>query len=352
MVYYNPVTNQRGECLPVGRGAIAIYLALSTITKKNGKVVVPANICYAAIFPVLYAGLAPVFCDVDSLTGNVFLDDVVNSYSEEVVAAIIPHMYGNPVSDFPLIAQYCKERNIILIEDCASLMGGNAENYMLGTMGDYVVYSTGYSKTIDIGYGGLLFSSKYSLSKLEKLESKLPNYKERYAEEWSIFSKIYRVIRNEGENALISKAFYSILPDTCKELFLYNISDKKKQAIVDSIDKLDDVIAGRRHAYQIYNKKLENIKIQHYNYNLGAVPWRYNIFVDKEKRQDFILHCLNKKLPVSDWYPCVTSMFGIDKKFPNALWHEQHIVNFPLLITEGEIQSVCDAIKDYYERWM
>lgn len=336
--------------MPVGRGAIAIFLALSTITKKSGKVIVPANICYAAIFPVIYAELTPVFCDVDCLTGNVFLDDIVDAYSNEVVAVIIPHMYGNPVSDLPLIAEFCKERNIILIEDCASMMGGGAENYVPGTLGDYVIYSTGYSKTVDIGYGGLLFSSKHSLFKLEELEYKLPNYKEQLEKEWSIFSKMYRIIRSEGENASISKAFYSILPDTCRELFLYNISETKKQSIVDSIYKLDDVIKVRRYAYQMYNNKLENIKLQHYNYNLGAVPWRYNLFVNKENRQDFIQYCLNKKLPISDWYPCVASMFGIDKIFPKALWHEQHIVNFPLLITEREIHSICDAIIDYYER--
>jgi dTDP-4-amino-4,6-dideoxygalactose transaminase len=350
MIDYNPVTKTKGECIAVGRGAVAIFLALRQLSHKAGKVVVPANICYAAIFPILYTGYEPLFCDVDPYTGNITMDNVATAYDDSVVAVIAPHMYGNPISELTLIAQFCKEHDAILIEDCASMMGGNGNGYLPGTVGDYVVYSTGYSKTIDLGFGGLLFSSRYSLKVAEELEQKLPFYQAKFAKEWNVFSKLYRVIRNEGQDAVISQTFYKSLPESCKESFIFTIDEEKKKLIFDSISNLSDIIKKRRKSYELYRDYLYSVERVSYKFENNAVPWRYNLLIDEEVRQNFIDYCLCNSLPISDWYPCVTPIFGDDKEYPGALWHEKHIVNFPLLIDEQKIKHICKAIIEYFER--
>lgn len=158
----DPVIRQPGACLVVSRAASAIYLVLSALRLPNKQVLVPANLCYAAIFPILYAGYEPVFCDVDVTSGNVTYESVAAALTPETGAMIVPHMYGNPVGDMPEIAQICRQSGILLIEDCASAMGAKSPGYPLGAMGDYTVYSTGYSKTLDLGYGGLLVSHTFS----------------------------------------------------------------------------------------------------------------------------------------------------------------------------------------------
>ena len=94
MLDYNPVTGQKGQCVIAGRGAVAIYLALKNISQYGKCVIVPANICYAAVFPIIYAGYTPLFCDVNPADGNVSLRIIKDSYNDSVAAAIIPHMYG------------------------------------------------------------------------------------------------------------------------------------------------------------------------------------------------------------------------------------------------------------------
>ena len=54
--------------LITGRGATAIYLALQNEGMKDRDVIIPGNICYAAVYPIISSGNDVVFCDVDSLS--------------------------------------------------------------------------------------------------------------------------------------------------------------------------------------------------------------------------------------------------------------------------------------------
>lgn len=68
-------------------------------------------------------------------------------------------------------------------------MTNRSGSYRPGTVGDYVIYSTGYSKTVDIGIGGLLFSVSADLEDAEKEERSLNPYQECIGDEWRIFQR-------------------------------------------------------------------------------------------------------------------------------------------------------------------
>lgn len=349
MLKYNPVTGERGESIAVGRAAVGIYLALLDIKNrfKSGKVIVPANICYAAIFPILSAGFKVTFCDVDKNSGNITLENISIVCNKETVVAIIPHMYGNPVKDLLQIANYLKQKKIILIEDCASLMTNEGEKFIPGTVGDYVIYSTGYSKTIDIGFGGILFSSRYTLKDVERKEHLLPDFNDSYEKDFNLFSRIYRLIRNENRQSQLVEDFYKSVRRSFGRKFMYSINETKKDRIFECIDNLDGVIANRRKQYQIYKNYFLNTKCEIYLYEKLAVPWRFNLLIH-DQREEFIQYCLNNSLPVSDWYPCTSNMFGDNNIYPNALWHERHIVNFPLMIEEKRIVDICEVAVKFF----
>jgi len=348
MIDFNPVTNEKGNCIAVGRGAIAIRLALESIKKENGKVLVPANICYAAVLPVIYAGYEPLFCDVDNISGNITMDLVRQISTVDVVAAIIPHMYGNPVKELYEIVDYFHERDIVVIEDCASMMTNTGKEYTPGTLGDFVVYSTGYSKTIDIGYGGLLYSSKYKLKDLEEIERRFDRFNSDYEQEWSIFSAIYRVLRNTNQYSALAQSLYKNLPDVLKPSYTFSLSAKEKQKILDIIiNDLDDVIRERKRKYSIYYDLL-NCKDCIYEFDQDAVPWRFNLIIGEERKK-LIDYCLERKVPVSDWYPLVTPIFRNKEHFEGAEWHEKHIVNFPILISDEQIFNICKTINSFYK---
>ncbi len=348
MLNYNPATGESGSCIIVGRGAIAILLALTDIEKRTGKVLLPANICYAAVLPVLYAGFQPIFCDVEPNSGNVTYDLIEQYITEDVVAAIIPHMYGNPVKDLPYIAKKLQSMNVILIEDCAALMAQDGSAYIPGTIGDYIIYSTGYSKTIDIGIGGLLFSRDRDLHKLEMHERQFKSFIPEYSELWGAFSRKYRALRNDGQNTDEAKRVYTHLPDAFKDSFQFSIDLKTKKRILESTEDLGRVIQERRRQYALYQDLLNVPAREQYLYAADAVPWRFNMFVSND-RERFISWCLAHNLPISDWYPRVTPMFDRENVFCGAEQHEKRIINFPLMITDQKVHEICCWVRAYYK---
>lgn len=345
MIDYNPVTGESGDCIAVGRGAIAIRLALEKINGKGRKVLVPSNICYAAVLPVIYAGYSPVFCDVDSRSGNVTLKIISEFCYDDIAAAIIPHMYGNPIPDMREIVHFLRSFEVIIIEDCASLMARDGSAFIPGTLGDFVVYSTGYSKTIDIGFGGILFSKRFNLADIEEFEQSFHPWTDDYEREWQTFSRIYRLFRNAGRKTNIVKVLYSNLPETLKESYNFSISYDKKKRIFESVHDLDWIVLERRRQYDLYRSLLTAFADELYVFEEDAVPWRFNLLLDN--RKEFIKFSLLKRLPVSDWYPQVTSIFGVDECFVGAEWHEKRIVNFPLMIKDDEIHRICKTLKEF-----
>lgn len=327
--------------LITARAGVSIFLVLDKYF-KNGEVAVPANLCYAGIYPVIYSGNTPVFADVSAKDGNVTLQKFKEALTENTVAAIVPHMYGNPVAEMPEIAELCRKNGILLIEDCASAMGATAQ-YDLGNMGDYTVYSTGYSKTVDLGMGGLLYSKKHDVMSFSKAEKSLPEFAEADKRNEALFSRIYRLLRNEGNGMPLESAIYKEIPKACKNMFLHRISAEDSERIKVQLNVLPEIIKKRRECQQRYEKNLENANIEIYNYSSGAVPWRFNFFVDEANRKKIIYECLKNQLPISDWYPCVTNMFGVPtESFVGAKKHENTVLNFPIPISDTETDEICE----------
>ena len=333
-----------GNHFYVSRAATGIFLILKTQIKnpQNKSVLVPANICYAAVLPIVYCGMRVRFCDVDSVTGNVTYKSFIENCSGDVAAAIIPHMYGNPVDDMRDISEYCKDKNILLIEDCASAMGAQSDSYKLGSQGDFTVYSMGYSKTVDLGFGGLIVS-KRDLKVIEKEEKNLPLYTED-TDELALFSKIYRDLRNDNNNTALRSAVYSAFPHVVKNELLCRIEDKDRDYLEKGLRSLDEVVNNRRYSQSVYESQLPDLKEYFYPFGKGAVPWRFCLLLNKDTKRQIIRECLKNDLPVSDWYPVVTPIFGDYKDYPGAKAHEEHILNFPLPNSQNEIEKICRII--------
>ena len=75
------ITNLRKNSLFVGRAATAIYLVLNTLMKDK-EVIVPSNICYAAVYPIIYSKNMPVFVDIDKKTGNSTYEEIIKKVTK------------------------------------------------------------------------------------------------------------------------------------------------------------------------------------------------------------------------------------------------------------------------------
>ncbi len=75
-------------------------------------------------------------------------------------AAFLVHVGGHIAFDTERIAQYCRDHEIFLIEDCAHAHGAGWNGRRAGTWGDAGVYSLYATKTITTGEGGVLVSRR------------------------------------------------------------------------------------------------------------------------------------------------------------------------------------------------
>ena len=152
-------------------------------------------------------------------------------------------------------------------------------------------------------------------------------------------------MRNFGTGTKIEKMIYSGLADSCRDDFLHRIDEEKKAWLFKQLDSLPKVIAARKQAEELYKKQLADCGIPAYDYAEDAVPWRYNMLVNNTLRTAIINACLKESLPVSDWYPRVTSLFGDNGEYPGAELHERMILNFPLLLDVETIKQICSVVR-------
>lgn len=131
-------------------------------------------------------------------------------------------------------------------------------------------------------------------------------------------------------------------------MYQYPQIDIKIQTAISGLEKTVDQRRREKELYQALIHETKDIKI--YKFHDGAVPWRFNLFVSQDKKHKIIDILLKQKVPVSDWYPDVTPIFGNHRFYKNAKTMEKQIINFPLLIEDVEIQRICDCINQFANR--
>jgi perosamine synthetase len=108
------------------------------------------------VTPVLHAGAKPVFADIDRRTFNLMAESIEAAITPQTRAVITVHLNGHP-ADPDATAQLCKDRGLILIEDCAQATGARWDDRLVGTFGDIGAYSFWEDKILTTsGEGGMI----------------------------------------------------------------------------------------------------------------------------------------------------------------------------------------------------
>jgi perosamine synthetase len=137
-------------------GALA---ALEWAHVRGRKVVVPSNTFMATPLAVLAAGATPVFGDCRRDDLCLSLDEVERLIDlHDPAAVFLVHIGGHIAFDAEAIARLCRERGVVLLEDCAHAHGAAWNDRRPGTFGDAGIYSLYATKTISTGEGGVLVS--------------------------------------------------------------------------------------------------------------------------------------------------------------------------------------------------
>jgi perosamine synthetase len=164
--------DKKYRCLAVSSCTSGLYLILKLLKlKRTDEVIVPSLSFVADANVVKSCGAKVVFADIKSKNNlNISFQDIKKKINKNTKVVIVMH-YGGVPCDIEEITKFCKKKSIFLIEDACHALFTDHSNKKLGTFGDASVFSFYGNKNLSTAEGGMIFSKKSIINKLNILSS-------------------------------------------------------------------------------------------------------------------------------------------------------------------------------------
>jgi len=154
-----------GFCRTVANGTDALELALRAAGVVAGdRVATVANAGMYSTTALLAIGGNPCYVDVDRDTQLIDARQVEGALHSGVKAVIVTHLYGR-AADIELIARFCRDAKVKLVEDCAQAHGAKVGDRRVGSFGDLSCFSFYPTKNLGaLGDGGAVVTNDGALA--------------------------------------------------------------------------------------------------------------------------------------------------------------------------------------------
>lgn len=140
----------------------ALMLALRALG-RTGEVLVPAFTFPATVQAVVWAGMTPVFCDVDPDTHTLSAAGVASRIGPATAAILGVHVWGRGCDPVALEA-LARRRGVGLLFDSAHAIGCSAGSRLIGGFGDAEVFSFHATKILNGAEGGCVTTNDDGLA--------------------------------------------------------------------------------------------------------------------------------------------------------------------------------------------
>lgn len=294
--------------------------------ENQGTWLIPDNICHAVYVSIRSAGSNPKLVDINENTWELDTNQVLDLLrSNEVAGIIMVRAFGsnevNYDEFFDLIkASYPK---VYIIDDrCLCFPEFEVKN----TSADMLLYSTGYSKVVDLGFGGYSFSK----NKMAPIEAK---FSSTDAMQFDSFFK--RSI--ESESALTEQQ----LNEICNMSWLDHESFTTTTYIESIKNKFDLVKTRKKKLNSIYNNIRPELTL-----NKQLNNWRYNLML--RNRNEVMAKIFEAKLFASSHYHPL-GLF-LDSQYQST-WVRFHkgILNLfnDMRVEEEDVERIVKIVNNY-----
>jgi perosamine synthetase len=150
-------------------GTLGLFLALLALDlPKDSEIIIPSFTFYASATAAIFAGLKPVFADVDENTFNIDVLKLETLITNKTSAIMPVHIYGHS-ANMSKIIELADKYNLKIIEDAAQGYGVTYKKNHVGTFGDISMISFFADKTITMGEGAVVLTQNETLYKKLKL---------------------------------------------------------------------------------------------------------------------------------------------------------------------------------------
>ena len=306
-------------------GTDAITLALKSLyLPKNSEVIIPAMTYCATAFAILNANLKPVIVDVAKSSSTIDIDEIKKKISKKTRVIMPVHLYGS-VANLKEIKKLIKKKNIYLIDDCAQAHGAlddsssvNKNKKKIGASTDISCFSFYPAKNLGAyGDAGIITTNS---KKLYQTIRKIRN----------LGSEKKYIHDHVGMNSRMDSIQALVLNRKIKNLDKYN---NKRQKIA-----------------KIYNKLINNKKVEKLKYSKSCVYHQYVILT--KDRSNLIKLFKKNNIQYGFHYPFAINQLQVfrkfykNKKFENSEKIAKCGLSIPIdpNLKENEITKICKVI--------
>jgi dTDP-4-amino-4,6-dideoxygalactose transaminase len=222
-----------GACLTVCNATIGLMLAAkraleSRPSEKRRYAIMPSFTFAAAAQAALWAGLVPIFCDIDErswMASQEAEEDILRRLGDEV-ALLLPYAtFGNGI-DLPYYHRISADYGVPVVIDAAASLGTlNDDGNASGTGSRHaVVYSMHVTKSFATSEGGLIYSSDKELIRTlramgnfgfgEPRTATMPGLNSKLSEVGALLAlqKLFRFDEVAHHRAMLAKVYREELP--------------------------------------------------------------------------------------------------------------------------------------------
>ncbi len=151
------------HCIPVANGTVSIELILRGLGIGRGdEVIVPPYTFIASISSLIYAGVTPVFADIEPDTYQMSAASAEKCITSRT-KAIMPVYVGGCPADIDAFEALCQKHNLYLIGDGAQAVGSEYKGKGIGNYGIATSISCQNSKNLTCGEGGIIITNDDAL---------------------------------------------------------------------------------------------------------------------------------------------------------------------------------------------
>lgn len=214
----------------------ALHLSMLVAGVKAGdEVICPSMSFIATANAIRYVEAVPVFAEVGE-DFNLTLEDVKKKVTAKTKAILLVHQIGMP-ADIEGFVAYCKEKNIVLIEDAACAIGSEINGVKIGAHSDLVCFSFHPRKIITTGDGGMITTSNDEYNeKLRLLRQHGMSVNDR--------------ARHESKKVIFET--YDIVG------YNYRLTDIQASVGIEQLKKLEEIVKRRREIAAWYETAFAN----------------------------------------------------------------------------------------------
>jgi dTDP-4-amino-4,6-dideoxygalactose transaminase len=224
--------------LGVGRALLttsctsSLEMALMLLDLGPGdEVILPSFTFVSCANAVVRGGATPVFADIDPDSLSLSTATIEQRLTSRTRAVMTVH-YGGASRDVQAVADLCRDRGLVLVEDAAHGFLGTADGRPLGSFGSMGTFSFHETKNFSMGEGGAIVLSDAKL--IERAE----------------------IIREKGTNR---KQFFKGLVDKYSWVDVgssYVASDLLAALLWAQLEVADQIAVDRRHSWERYDRAL------------------------------------------------------------------------------------------------